>query len=135
MIRSYIHIILHFIFPWLVARKYYPEHIWKTWLIMVLTMVVDLDHFLATPVFSTGRCSIGFHPLHTYPVIAIYVLLVLIGRTRLVGLGLILHMGLDMVDCVCIVLGLANDVKINVIFGGHYATEILGIKALLLRKN
>ena len=29
------------------------------------TMLVDLDHLLATPLYNPDRCSLGFHPLHT----------------------------------------------------------------------
>ena len=44
-------------------------------MILIATMVVDLDHLLATPVYDAARCSIGFHPLHTGPLVALYVLL------------------------------------------------------------
>jgi hypothetical protein len=66
---------------------------------MVSTMVVDLDHLLVTPVFDPNRCSIGFHPLHTWPAIAVYLVLTLFPKTRLVGLGLMIHMVLDGIDC------------------------------------
>lgn len=67
---------------------------------MLLTMAVDLDHLFAHPIYDPGRCSIGFHPLHTYPAIAVYAFLTLPHATRLIGLGLIIHMMLDAVDCV-----------------------------------
>jgi hypothetical protein len=44
---------------------------------MLATMLVDVDHLLATPIFQEGRSSIGFHPLHTYPMIFLYFLGVL----------------------------------------------------------
>ena len=66
---------------------------------MIATMVVDFDHLLATPIYDPDRCSIGFHPLHTAPAIAIYVLLTLPKPTRLIGLGLLIHMALDWSDC------------------------------------
>ena len=34
--------------------------------------VVDLDHLLAEPVYDAARCSIGFHPLHTWPAMIAY---------------------------------------------------------------
>ena len=38
---------------------------WKTaYTVMISTMLVDLDHLLANPVYDPQRCSIGFHPLH-----------------------------------------------------------------------
>jgi hypothetical protein len=39
---------------------------------MALTIIVDLDHLLADPIYDPNRCSIGFHPLHSYPAIVIY---------------------------------------------------------------
>ncbi len=83
---------------------------------MVLTMAVDLDHLLATPVYDPERCSIAFHPLHTWPMIAVYAVLCLgpLLRSRLagtgtleglargvhlVGLGLLIHMALDGTEC------------------------------------
>ena len=41
-------------------------------LIMVSTMVIDLDHLLANPVYGPQRCGIGFHPLHSYLAIVVY---------------------------------------------------------------
>ncbi len=67
---------------------------------MVATMIVDVDHLLADPVYDPGRCSIGFHPLHQYPAIAAYTVVAFWPRLRLLGLGLIIHMALDGVDCV-----------------------------------
>ena len=34
----------------------------KAYIIMLLTMLVDLDHLLANPIFDPNRCSINFHP-------------------------------------------------------------------------
>ena len=62
-------------------------------------MLVDLDHLLATPICSPARCSIGFHPLHQPWLIAVYVALCFVPKTRLVGLGLSIHMALDAIDC------------------------------------
>jgi len=62
-------------------------------------MLVDLDHLLASPVYDPTRCSIGFHPLHTLLPIVLYVLLCLPAKTRIVGIGLIVHMILDSIDC------------------------------------
>ncbi len=66
---------------------------------MLATMVVDLDHLLATPLFDSNRCSIGFHPLHTWLTIAVYLLLTAVPKTRWMGLGLVIHMALDGLDC------------------------------------
>ncbi|MNR41653.1 hypothetical protein D3C85_1600670 [compost metagenome] len=62
-------------------------------------MVVDLDHLLAVPIYDPNRCSVGFHPLHSYYAIGVYVILLFFPKTRLVGIGLVIHMILDYIDC------------------------------------
>jgi len=74
----------------------------KTWAIMLLTMVIDLDHLLAQPIFDANRCSINFHPLHTYYALGIYILLLVPKKTRIVAIGLCLHFLIDVVDCLLI---------------------------------
>jgi len=66
---------------------------------MALTMIVDLDHLLANPIYDPNRCSINFHPLHTYPAILLYIIMAAFPKSRLIGLGLLLHMGVDLTDC------------------------------------
>lgn len=111
-----IHILLHLIVPLLVARVFYAGRWRQAAWIMIATMVVDVDHLLANPIYDPDRCSIGFHPLHTPPAIAVYAALVVlplaIGRQgqgrgmqprarvlHLIGLGLLIHMALDGIDC------------------------------------
>ncbi|MCF8068079.1 MAG: DUF6122 family protein [Desulfobacterales bacterium] len=94
-----IHIFLHFLIPAIVVGLFFRQN-WKTgYFIMISTMLVDLDHLLASPVYDSCRCSIGFHPLHGLIPIAIYALLCFIPKSRYVGLGLVIHMMLDAVDC------------------------------------
>ena len=66
---------------------------------MMATMLVDVDHLLATPIYDPTRCSIGFHPLHGLIPIGLYFILSLMPKTRIVGIGLIIHMALDSLDC------------------------------------
>ncbi len=66
---------------------------------MLATMLVDLDHLLATPIFDPGRCSINFHPLHTYWAMAGYVVLLFFRKTRIIAVGLLFHMFTDYIDC------------------------------------
>lgn len=66
---------------------------------MLATLLVDLDHLLANPVFDPNRCSIGFHPLHSYYAIVVYVGLLFFPKTRIVAIGLLLHMATDYLDC------------------------------------
>ena len=97
--RAILHLLLHGLVPGAVAWLFFRGR-WKTaWIVMLATMLVDLDHLLANPIFDPNRCSIGFHPLHTTPAIVIYALLAVVKPTRLIGVGLLIHMALDAVDC------------------------------------
>ncbi|WP_366665083.1 DUF6122 family protein [Gilvibacter sp.] len=98
--RPLIHYGLHFIFPLLVALLFYRKDWKKAYLIFLATMLIDLDHLLADPIFDPNRCSINVHPLHTYYAIGGYLLLVLFKNPlRYIGLGLLMHMLADWVDC------------------------------------
>jgi len=99
MIRPVIHLFLHVIVPGVVARRAYVDRWKNAWFIMVLTMIVDADHLLANPIYDPNRCGIGFHPLHSYPAIIVYLMLTAMPRSRLVGLGLLIHIMLDGLDC------------------------------------
>jgi hypothetical protein len=98
-LRSITHLALHFAVPICLALLFFKERWQRAALIMIATMLVDLDHLLATPIYDPNRCSIGFHPLHTWPAVAVYVALLLPKWTRLVGIGLLIHMALDALDC------------------------------------
>lgn len=103
MLQNLVHYALHLLVPGGIAYLYDPEQWKRSWLILLATMLVDLDHLLATPIFEAGRCSIGFHPLHTSYAIAVYILgIVLIKHTtiRLIFIGLLFHMFTDLVDCI-----------------------------------
>jgi len=99
VMRPIIHMILHFALPAAIAKGFYPRTFLKAWLIMMATMLIDLDHLLADPIYDPGRCSIGFHPLHQYPVIVLYALAAAWPKTRLIGIGLLIHVFLDGIDC------------------------------------
>lgn len=71
----------------------------RAWTILLLGWLIDVDHLLARPIYDPDRCSIGFHPLHTLPAILLYVALLLPRRTRLLALGLCIHIVLDALDC------------------------------------
>ena len=100
MIRPIVHMLLHFVMPAAIASIAYRKQFLKAWMIMIATMLIDLDHLLADPVYDPGRCSIGFHPLHQYPAIAAYAAIAVWPKLRLLGIGLLIHMMLDGVDCV-----------------------------------
>jgi hypothetical protein len=94
-----VHLLLHGIVPMLVAWLFFRDQWRRASLIMIATMLVDLDHLFAQPLYDPQRCSIGFHPLHTPPAMALYAVLVFPKATRLIGIGLLIHMTLDGIDC------------------------------------
>ncbi|MEE3146960.1 MAG: DUF6122 family protein [Bacteroidota bacterium] len=99
MLQTLVHHSLHFIVHGLIARVFFPECWVKAWLIMIATMLVDLDHLLASPIFAPNRCSINFHPLHSYWAIAGYCVLFFISKFRVIAVGLLFHMFTDFQDC------------------------------------
>jgi len=99
MLQPIIHYGLHFGLPLLIALLLFKAK-WKTaYLIMLCGLLIDLDHLLAQPMFDPKRCSINFHPLHSYYAIAIYVGLTIFKKTRILGIGLIIHIIADTIDC------------------------------------
>ncbi len=99
MIGDLLHYSLHFLAPGLIAWVFFRDRWKQVWLILLLTMLVDLDHLLATPIFDPNRCSIGFHPLHTLPAMVVYAGMLIFPKTRIVGIGLLFHMLTDWIDC------------------------------------
>ena len=98
-LNFFIHYGLHFLLPAIVAFLFFRKQWLKVYGIFLLTMLVDLDHLLATPIFDPNRCSINFHPLHSYLAIAIYVVASFFKPTRIIAIGLLMHMLADWVDC------------------------------------
>lgn len=94
-----VHYGMHFIAPLGIAFLFYRKKLWKVYFIFLLAMLIDLDHLLADPIFDPNRCSIGFHPLHSYIAIAVYVGMLFFNRTRIIGLALLWHILTDWVDC------------------------------------
>lgn len=71
--------------------------------ILLATMLVDVDHLFAEPIFEPNRCSINFHVLHTYYAMAIYVVLLFLKKPfNIIGCGLLMHMVTDFIDCLFI---------------------------------
>lgn len=102
ILRLLIHYGLHFLAPLGIAKIFYKEHWQRAYLILLVTMLIDLDHLLANPIFDPNRCSINFHSLHTYYALAIYIALLGFKKTRLIGVGLCLHFLTDALDCLWI---------------------------------
>ncbi|MGF7140483.1 DUF6122 family protein [Roseimarinus sediminis] len=98
--QTFIHYFLHFGFPFIIAFVFYRKDWKRVYLLLIASMLVDLDHLLATPIFEANRCSINFHPLHTYYAMAGYVALLFFRKPfRIIGIGLLFHMLTDLIDC------------------------------------
>lgn len=97
--QTLVHYSLHFAFPAVLALVFFPL-MWQTaYLIMLATMLIDLDHLLAKPIFEPRRCSIGYHPLHSFYAVPVYALLLLLPATQIVAVGILFHLFTDTVDC------------------------------------
>jgi hypothetical protein len=99
MLQTFAHYGCHILIPLFVAIIWFKPN-WKVaFLIMFSGMWIDIDHLLSNPIFDPKRCSINFHPLHTYYAFAVYIILLFPKKTRLIGLGLVIHLIADAVDC------------------------------------
>ncbi len=99
MHKPLIHYGFHFILPLIIAFVFFPKQWKKTYLVFIAAMLIDLDHLLTYPIFDPNRCSIGYHPLHSYYAIVGYLLLSFIKSYRIVGLALLWHICTDQIDC------------------------------------
>jgi hypothetical protein len=100
-LRPVIHYSFHLLVPFAFAKRFWNQN-WKmAGLIMVGTMIIDLDHLLADPVYDPGRCSVGFHPLHTLAASIAYAGLLAVPswKWRAFGAGCLWHLCTDILDC------------------------------------
>ena len=98
-LRFIIHYGLHIGIPAFIAFAFYKPNFLKAFLLMLSAMLIDIDHLLANPIFDANRCSIGFHPLHSYYAIAFYFVFLGYKKTRIIALGLLAHILVDIIDC------------------------------------
>jgi hypothetical protein len=91
------HFLVPFLFAWLLWRDQWR----RVGIVILATILIDIDHLLADPIFDPGRCSIGFHPLHTGWAAATYLAMLAVPRwwTRAIGLGCLWHLAVDAGDC------------------------------------
>jgi hypothetical protein len=99
-LQTFIHYFLHLGFPFFIAFGFFRKDWKKVYFILLATMLVDLDHLVATPIFQANRCSINFHILHTYYAMIVYVVLLFFRKPfNIIGIGLLFHMLTDFIDC------------------------------------
>ena len=97
--QTVIHYFLHLGVPLIFTYLFFKNKWKRVYLIFILSMLIDLDHLLASPIFDPNRCSINFHPLHSKLAILIYVILIIPKKTRIVGIALLFHILTDYIDC------------------------------------
>lgn len=98
--QEFIHYFLHLGLPFFIAYLFFKRDWKKAYVLFLLTMLVDLDHLFTTPFFDPNRCSIQFHPLHTYYAMGVYIVFLFLKKPfNLIGIGLLLHMLTDLIDC------------------------------------
>ncbi len=94
-----LHYSFHFLVPIAIALIFFKKKWFQVYLIFIGTMFIDLDHLLANPIFDPNRCSINFHPLHTYYAAGAYILMVIPKKSRILGIAFLLHLFTDYLDC------------------------------------
>lgn len=94
-----IHYGMHFILPFVISFLFFRKNFWKGSAILLSANLIDLDHLLANPIFDPSRCSIGFHPLHSYIAIVIYIILLFFPKSRILAIGLLMHILTDFINC------------------------------------
>lgn len=100
-LRHLLHYSNHLFVPFVLGKILWNDRWCKTGFVMVATLVIDLDHLLADPIFDPHRCSIGFHPLHTVWAGVAYAALFAIPswKCRVIATGCLWHLCTDAIDC------------------------------------
>ena len=106
MLRGIVHYGLHFLAPYFLAFLWGRSRQFKAYLILLATMLVDLDHLLAEIYTLSLHDALPIYLLHSYPMIILYALLCILPLHRLglpwwvrvVGVGLLFHMATDWQD-------------------------------------
>ena len=99
-LKFIVHYGFHFLLPIVISLCFYKKNWIQVYFIFIGTMLVDVDHLLANPIFDTNRCSINFHPLHTFYAIGVYTIMLIPKKIRVLGIALLLHMFADYLDCI-----------------------------------
>ena len=68
-------------------------------LLVLSSNLIDLDHLLANPIYDPTRCSINFHPLHSWYMFPVYLIGSFVGKYKYLFWGIGVHLVLDFFDC------------------------------------
>lgn len=99
MLRFIIHYGIHFLVPIAIGLFFFKENRSRVIIILLSAIFIDIDHVLANPIFDPNRCSIDFHPLHSYWAIAVYFGMLFFKKFRIFGIALLIHIIADLTDC------------------------------------
>ncbi|MFS4492315.1 DUF6122 family protein [Maribacter sp. 2308TA10-17] len=99
MLRFLIHYGIHFLVPIAIGFLFFKENRFRISIILLSAILIDLDHLIASPIFDPDRCSIGFHPLHSFWAIGVYFSMLFLKKTRIFGIALLIHILADLTDC------------------------------------
>ena len=96
-----IHYLLHFIAPLFIARLFWKKEWLTMGIIMITTLLIDLDHIFSSPIYDSDRCSLGAHPLHTIWAALFYCMMLFFSsfKLRAIGVGCLWHLCTDGIDC------------------------------------
>ncbi len=81
----------------------------KSFLYLIIAVIgsniIDIDHLLANPIYDPSRCSINFHPLHSWYAMPLWVIGLLFKNkyVRYFSLAVLMHLWLDWIDCLAII--------------------------------
>lgn len=106
MLRHFIHYFLHLVFPYFLAKTIDNKNYLKVYFALLSSMLIDLDHLFADPIFDPNRCSIDFHFLHQIEFFSIYLIGFFISKKyiKFFFLGLIMHLIIDKLDCILVLM-------------------------------
>lgn len=99
MLRFLLHYGIHFLVPIAIGLFFFKENRSRAIIILLAAILIDVDHLIANPIFDPNRCSIGFHPLHSYWAIGVYFITLFFKKTRIFGIALLIHILADLTDC------------------------------------
>ena len=68
-------------------------------ILLISSNLIDIDHLLATPIYDSTRCSINFHPLHSWYMFPLYFIGLFFKKYAFLFVGIIMHLLLDYLDC------------------------------------
>lgn len=105
MIGFFIHIVVNGLFLGIVfvakkiSQSRYKLNYRIAFFQLFLANIIDIDHLLANPIYDAVRCSINFHPLHSWYVFPIYLVGLVSKKYRYFFIGIIIHLIVDFFDC------------------------------------